>query len=71
MHCACKGGHEEIVKLLIEKGAETDESNEFFHTTLQVAVKGGNERVVELLLDNGSQLEEAGKGGTTALHFAA
>ncbi|GFG27323.1 serine/threonine-protein phosphatase 6 regulatory ankyrin repeat subunit B [Aspergillus udagawae] len=47
---AALGGHEAVVRLLIEKGEKLGEP------TLHFAVLGGNEAVVELILENGGDI---------------
>lgn len=50
LRTACLYEHPEMVKYLIDKGANV---NAFFGLPLQNAVKKGNKQIVELLLDNG------------------
>ena len=39
---ACCGGHEEVVKILLERGASIEEPNENGHTPLMEAASGGH-----------------------------
>lgn len=51
---ACCGGHEDIVKLLIEAGADLELQNESGHTPLMEAASGGHVGVAKILLENGA-----------------
>ena len=70
---AAYNGHEAVVKLLLEKGAELeikDESNG--RTPLSWAAERGHEAVVKLLLEKGAELETKDKNnGRTPLLWAA
>ena len=68
---ACNIGNLEIVKLLIEKGADLDRVNKDGETPLFVACQNGNEKVVKLLLDTGGvDLNQANNKGETPLFRA-
>ncbi|KAJ3885655.1 hypothetical protein GG344DRAFT_58855, partial [Lentinula edodes] len=47
-------GHEAIVKLLLEKGAEVNAQGGAYGNALQAASSQGHETIIELLLDNGA-----------------
>lgn len=51
---ACCGGHEDIVKLLIDSGADLELQNESGHTPLMEAASGGHVEVAKILLENGA-----------------
>jgi ankyrin repeat protein len=46
-------GHEAVVKLLLEKGAELESKDNNSQTPLSHAAEKGHEAVVKLLLENG------------------
>jgi ankyrin repeat protein len=55
---AAENGHEAVVKLLLEKGAELEsKDNEHGRTPLSWAAENGHEAVVKLLLEKGAELE--------------
>jgi ankyrin repeat protein len=74
---ACRGGHVEVIKFLLSKGADvnrTTASND--HTPLSLACAGGHIAAVEVLLaaganpyhklkDNSTMIIEAARGGHT------
>ena len=69
---AAKSGHTEIVKLLLEHGADVarvDEANGA--TALMFAAKKGHTETVKLLLDNDANINQADPHGYTALMYAA
>jgi len=55
---AAKKGHEAMVRLLLEKGAELESKDKIYgQTPLSWAAKNGHEVVVKLLLDKGAEME--------------
>tara|TARA_R110001599_G_scaffold322739_1_gene534055 strand:- start:1159 stop:1965 length:807 start_codon:yes stop_codon:yes gene_type:complete len=59
---AAKGGHRDIVKLLIDEGADN------YNTIMASAAKGGHRDIVQLMLDKGAQnfdraMADAAEGG--------
>jgi ankyrin repeat protein len=65
-------GHEAVVKLLLEKGAELEsKDSDFGMTPLLQAAMDGHEAVVKLLLEKGAELESKDKTGRTPLSRAA
>jgi len=67
---AVKEGQEDVVKLLLECGANVDAQVEDGKTVLQLAIEKGNEKVVNLLLEYGANIDAEDKDGKTVLHFA-
>ncbi len=74
------GGHAEIVQLLLDKGADVNETHDGGATALQGAAMGppplgqggkGNVEVVKLLLGRGAEVNAKDGMGSTALHQGA
>ncbi|PMD55240.1 uncharacterized protein K444DRAFT_508926, partial [Hyaloscypha bicolor E] len=68
---AAKRGHEGIVKLLLEKGANADAADGGGWTPLLWASEGGHVDVVKLLLKKGANVDAADRTGRTPLHWAS
>jgi hypothetical protein len=69
---AAESGHEAVVKLLLDKGAELEtKDTEYGRTPLSWAAETGREAVVKLLLDKGAELETKPNNGRTPLSWAA
>ena len=64
-------GHEAVVRLLLEKGAELDSKDESGQTPLSWAAGSGHEAVVRLLLEKGAELDSKDASGRTPLSYAA
>ena len=68
---AARGGHINVLKILIEHGAQLNiETHNLGWTALHSAAGMGYEAVVQLLLENGADLEIRTKDGSTALELA-
>ena len=70
---AAENGHEAVVKLLLEKGAELETKDlHYGRTPLLYAARNGHEAVVKLLLEKGAELETKNDAyGGTPLSYAA
>ncbi|CZR65340.1 related to nucleoside phosphorylase [Phialocephala subalpina] len=70
---AAENGHEAVVKLLLDKGAEPEtKDTEYGQTPLSWAAENGHEAVVKLLLDKGAEPETKDTWyGQTPLLWAA
>jgi uncharacterized protein YjlB len=66
-------GHDDIVRLLLEKGAEIEvKDGKYGYTPLLLATGTGHEAVVKLLLEKGAEIEVKGRSyGYTPLVWAA
>ena len=56
LHMAAKGGQSEIVKLLLESGADANAAQESGGTPLLYAAEAGHQEIVKLLLDAGANV---------------
>ncbi len=54
LHLACKGGHIEIAKILIEEEANVHQSNKSRKTPLKIALEGGHIEITKLLIEHGA-----------------
>ena len=63
LYAACKEGHESVVKLLLNKGADpnTLTTSRDLSSPLLIAVWRGNAMIVELLLEKGAELHPSGE----------
>lgn len=66
----CCLGHEEVVELLLSRGAEIDIKDKNGEIPLHVAVKGSHLNITKLLLEHESELEAADNFGRTPLRWA-
>ncbi|KAK4119594.1 hypothetical protein N657DRAFT_537577, partial [Parathielavia appendiculata] len=53
LQAASARGHQEIVKLLLDKGAEVNKQGGYYGNALQAASARGHQDIVKLLLDKG------------------
>lgn len=56
MHNAVTNGHENIVKLLVNNGADVDAENLAHETPLFNSASQSNENITEFLLKNGAKV---------------
>jgi ankyrin repeat protein len=70
---AAEKGHEAVMKLLVEKGAELETKSDYYgRTPLSYAAEDGHAAVVKLLLEKGAELEtKSTSSGRTPLSYAA
>ena len=72
IHVAAASGRIDIVKELINAGADVDERDSNDETALIHAVMSDSARVVGCLIDEGAAVDaQVGDGAYTALHYAA
>jgi ankyrin repeat protein len=64
-------GHEVVVRILIEEGAEVTAKDLYSYTALHLAADNGNMTVVKLLLENRADVDAKEEDNWTALHLAA
>jgi hypothetical protein len=71
LHSAVMNGHIEIVRLLLQNGAEVNVRNIYGYTPLHWAAIFGHVDILHLLVENGADLEAQNNYGQRALHCAA
>lgn len=67
---ASRCGHIEMVRLLIEKGADVNMADQFDETALMTACEYHHNEIVRYLLDAGADIHHEGYDGNTALKMA-
>ena len=70
LHLAGDDCNWEIVKLLIEKGANIETQGTYGQTALHAASSRGDLEIIKLLIENGANIEAQDKYSSTALHWA-
>ncbi|KAJ6439191.1 Serine/threonine-protein phosphatase 6 regulatory ankyrin repeat subunit A [Purpureocillium lavendulum] len=68
---AAKNGHETVVQVLVEKGADINANGRYGRTPLSWAAEDGHEAVVRLLVEKGADIDAKGRYGLTPLLGAA
>ena len=68
---AAESGHDKVVELLLDRGANIDKKDYLGMTALMIAAESGHDKVVELLLDRGAHIDEEDIFGGTVLIYAA
>jgi serine/threonine-protein phosphatase 6 regulatory ankyrin repeat subunit B len=71
LHEAAGNGRLEVVKYLIEQGADVNKGNEGGERPLHYASRHGHIEVMKILLENGANVSEKGTGCGTPLRWAA
>lgn len=69
-HAVCANANIEIVKFLLDNGAEVNAQNKYKSTPLHWAASFSNKYIVKLLLDNGATIDIKDNNGHTPLHRA-
>lgn len=67
---AIQNGHTDVVKMLLDQGANVDLQDEYGVTALMWASKYGHTKVVKMLLDNGVNVYHQNKDGISVLMVA-
>ena len=68
---ACKGGHKEVARLLLERGADVDKPAQSKRNALWMAVNYGHSDLAELLVAKGADVDYQDDAGETPLMVAA
>jgi len=71
LHLAIYSNFSEIVRMLIDAGANLNMQDKHGDTPLLVAIMKNNPIIVQMLIDAGADLNMQAKNGRTALHLAA
>jgi 7,8-dihydropterin-6-yl-methyl-4-(beta-D-ribofuranosyl)aminobenzene 5'-phosphate synthase len=71
LHLACHGGHTELVKLLLAKGADMEAKFPNGSTALFWTIPEGHKEILELLMAKGADIQAKQNDGTSLLHIAA
>ena len=69
LYVACEEGHESIVRLLLDNGADPDDvvTSIYSSSPLQIAVRCGNAMIVDMMLERGAKMNPS---GVPLLHIA-
>ena len=62
LHLAARKGHVDVIKFLLDQGANIDAETEDHDTPLEMAALHGHLDAVQMLVDNGSDLDQSFKG---------
>jgi ankyrin repeat protein len=71
IHQACHNGHTNVVKLLLDRGVSSLETNGAGQTILHVACAKGHINMVRMLLHRGLDMEQKDYSGMSPLYLAA
>jgi ankyrin repeat protein len=71
LHWACSPPNPEIVRALLDFGADTNLAGEDGETPLQIAASESSEECVQQLLDHGADVNAKANDGMTPLMYAA
>jgi ankyrin repeat protein len=71
LEIACQNGSADIVRILIENGAEVDGNGFHGHSPLRIASRNGRIAIVKYLIDKGAIIDSKGDDQATPLESAA
>ncbi|GAV07188.1 hypothetical protein RvY_17059 [Ramazzottius varieornatus] len=71
LRAACYDGRMQIVRFLVENGADLEIANRHGHTSLMIACYRGHIQIVKYLLERGASVNRKSIKGNTALHDCA
>jgi ankyrin repeat protein len=70
LYWACREGHQEIAKMLVEEGADKDKANNDGDFPLSTACQNGHLKVAKMLVEEGADKDKANNEGWTSLSIA-
>lgn len=70
LYAACKNGHEEVIKTLLENGAQINKADRDGETAIFSAVEKDHKKIVKLLLDHGANCLHPRNDGDTPMDIA-
>lgn len=70
LYAACKHGHLNVVKLLVEKGADVHQKNNNGWTTLQQTCLKGDLTMLQYLISKGASVNDKANDGTCPVYIA-
>ncbi|CAK9000838.1 Ankyrin-2 (ANK-2) (Ankyrin-B) (Brain ankyrin) [Durusdinium trenchii] len=71
LHVAAQAGHQNLINVLLQAGADQDAVARAGYTALHLASECGQQNAVDVLLQAGADIDAATAEGYTALHLAA
>ncbi|KAF3929044.1 Ankyrin-3 [Dactylellina cionopaga] len=71
LHAACENGHEDVVRILLQRGASVNVADEDGKTPLHLAAADGGEGITRMLIQSGADLNAVDDEGDLPLHVAA
>ncbi|KAF3196275.1 hypothetical protein TWF106_005153 [Orbilia oligospora] len=71
LHAACENGHEDVVRILLQRGASVNVRDEDGKTPLHLAAADGGEGITRMLIQSGADLNAIDDEGDLPLHVAA
>ena len=71
LHHAVERSNAQMVKILLNSGAEVNLRNRYNQTVLHEAVKNGNVEIIMILLNSGADVNARDKYNMTVLHYMA
>uniref|UniRef100_A0A672RYT1 Ankyrin 3 n=1 Tax=Sinocyclocheilus grahami TaxID=75366 RepID=A0A672RYT1_SINGR len=71
LHCGARSGHEQVVEMLLDRGAPILSKTKRGETALHMAARAGQVDVVRYLLQSGAKVDIKAKDDQTALHIAS
>lgn len=71
LHRACLRGDVEVVRLLLQHGADVNAVNDYNETPLHYACKRANLVVLQCMIEHGADILSEDRAGKGVLHHAA
>ena len=71
LQAASSGGHNKVVQMLLEKGADVNAQGGHYSNALYAASSGGHNKVVQMLLEKGADVNAQGGHYSNALYAAS